>query len=304
MREALRLAVVIGVIQGVFEWLPISSEGNVALYLTVIEGLPEGASVQYALFLHAGTALAAAVYYREEVGTVLRTLPGWGPGMAFADRDHADLTFLVVATISSALVGIVAYLALDAVVNAVAGGAFVALIGVLLVGTGVVQWTATRSDDTTQADGGTAPGGNIAPGGLDTAFGERAIANVPDALLVGVLQGLAILPGVSRSGTTVSALLLRGFEEEIAFRLSFLLSIPAALGAAVLVLLDTGLPTIGPAPAALALGTSAVVGYATIGGLMGIVRRVAFWVVCVLLGILAVVGGLFTSGLLTGPLLG
>ncbi|WP_276257957.1 undecaprenyl-diphosphate phosphatase [Haloglomus litoreum] len=295
MREALRLAVVIGILQGVFEWLPVSSEGNVALYLTVVEGLPEGAAVQYALFLHAGTALAAAVYYRDELGTVLRTLPDWGPGMAFADHDHADVTFLLVATVASGVVGIAAYLALDAIVSAVAGGAFVALIGVLLVGTGVVQFAATRREAGAETDGGTATAGTVGGGGLDTAFGEREVANVPDGLLVGVLQGLAILPGVSRSGTTVSALLLRGFEEEVAFRLSFLLSIPAALGAAALVLLDTGVPTIGPLPAAIALVTSAVVGYATIDGLMRLVRRVAFWLVCLLLGALAIVGGVFVG---------
>jgi undecaprenyl-diphosphatase len=295
MREALRLAVVIGVIQGIFEWLPVSSEGNVALYLAVVEGVPEGASVQYALFLHVGTALAATVYYRDELWAVLRTLPSWNLRMAFADREHADLTFLAVATVASGIVGIVAYLALEAVVSAVAGGAFVALIGVLLVGTGLVQWTATRGDGEPRADGGAVAGTASGADGFATALGERELANVPDALLVGVLQGLAILPGVSRSGTTVSALLLRGFREEVAFRLSFLLSIPAALGAGVLVVLDTGVPGIGLLPAALALVTSAVVGYATIDGLLRLVRRVAFWLVCVALGGLAVVGGVLVG---------
>jgi undecaprenyl-diphosphatase len=294
MREALRVAVVIGLIQGVFEWLPVSSEGNVALYLTVVEGRPETVAVQYALFLHAGTALAATVYYREEIATVLRTLPDWGPRMAFADRDQADLTFLAVATVASGLVGIAAYLALEAIVSAVAGGAFVALVGVLLVVTGIVQWAAQRGE--ARPDGGTvADTESDAAIDVDPDLGERTIATLPDALLVGVLQGLAILPGVSRSGTTVSALLLRGFRPEIAFRLSFLLSVPAALGAGLLVVLDTGVPGIGLLPAGLALATSAIVGYATIDGLLRVVRRVAFWVVCLLLGGLAVVGGVLAG---------
>jgi undecaprenyl-diphosphatase len=296
MREALRVAVVVGLIQGIFEWLPVSSEGNVAIYLTVVEGLPGDAAVRYALFLHAGTALAATVYYREELATVARALPDWSPRMAFADREHADLTFLAVATVSSGVVGIAAYLALEAIVTAVAGGAFVALVGALLVVTGVVQWAATRGEDAVQPDGGTAtgeaPGG---AGGFGASLGERRIANVPDALLVGVLQGLAILPGVSRSGTTVSVLLLRGFRAETAFRLSFLLSIPAALGAGALVVVDTGVPGIDPLPAALALAVSALVGYATIDGLLRVVRRVAFWLVCVALGTLAVVGGVLAG---------
>ncbi|MFO7925617.1 undecaprenyl-diphosphate phosphatase, partial [Natronomonas sp.] len=109
----------------------------------------------------------------------------------------------------------------------------------------------------------------------------------------GGLQGLTILPGISRSGTTVSVMLLRGYEGPASLRLSFLLSIPASLGAALLVVVTGGgLPGISPLVAVVALSTSAVVGYLTIDALMSIVDRVAFWLVCVGLGGLAVVGGL------------
>jgi undecaprenyl-diphosphatase len=266
--ETLRIAFIVGLLQGVFEWLPISSEGNVSLYLTVVEGLPAEAAVRYSLFLHAGTAVAAVAYYRGDVADLLRALPDWRPRAAFEAGDRADTTFLAAATLVSGGVGIAAFLALEAVVSEVSGGVFVALVGVLLVLTGVVQ--------------------RVAEGSL----GNRETPMALDALLVGILQGLAILPGVSRSGTTVSALLLRGYEAPVAFRLSFLLSIPAALGAGVLALLDAGFPDIGVAAAVLALATSALVGYATIDGLLRIVSRVAFWAVCVGLGTLAVVGGL------------
>ncbi len=269
--ERLRVAVVVGILQGVFEWLPVSSEGNVALYLAVVEGLPSDAAVRYSLFLHAGTAVAALAYYRDDVGDLLSGLrSGVEPdadgtsGRGSAPRMEAR--FLLVATLVSGLVGVGAYLALSELVSAVAGGAFVALVGALLVGTGLVQ--------------------RLAAGRL----GTRKTPTLPDAALVGVLQGLAVLPGVSRSGTTVSALLLRGYAGPAAFRLSFLLSIPAALGAGALAVADAGLPTPG-LPALLALATSAVVGYATIGVLLRIVRRVAFWGVCVGLGTLAVLGG-------------
>jgi undecaprenyl-diphosphatase len=266
--DALRLAFVVGLLQGVFEWLPISSEGNVSLYLTVVEGLPAEAAVRYSLFLHAGTAVAAVAYYRGDVADLLRGLPAWRPHGAFEAGRRADTTFLAAATLVSGVVGITAFLALEALVSEVSGGVFVALVGVLLVFTGVVQ--------------------RVAEGSL----GNRETPTGVDAVLVGALQGLAILPGVSRSGTTVSALLLRGYEAPVAFRLSFLLSIPAALGAGVLALLDAGFPDIGVAAAGLALATSAVVGYATIDGLLRVVSRVAFWAVCVGLGTLAVVGGL------------
>lgn len=267
MEELLR-AVVVGVLQGVFEWLPISSEGNVALYLTVVEELDPDTAVRYALFLHAGTAVAATAYYRDEVVRLARRGASWRPGTAVEGGAGADLAFLVTATVVSGLVGVGAYLGLAELASAVAGGAFVAGIGVLLVATGVLQRAAA------------------------TALGDRRIPTAGDAVLVGVLQGLAVLPGVSRSGTTVGALLLRGYAAAVAFRLSFLLSIPAAAGAGVLVVLDAGVPTLSPAAAAVALSVSAAVGYATIDGLLRVVERVAFWAVCVGLGILAVVGGL------------
>lgn len=264
--DRLWLALVVGVLQGIFEWLPISSEGNVALYLAVVEGLDPAAATAFALFLHAGTAVAATAYYRGELASLLDDLPRWRPQCR---ERFPDLTFLAVATLVSGMVGIAAYATLVQLFTVLAGGAFVTLVGVLLIATGVVQRVAAAR------------------------LGTREDPGLPDALLVGVLQGLAILPGVSRSGTTVSALLLRGYDAEAAFRLSFLLSIPAAAGAGLLVLLD-GVSTVPLDAALVALAASAVVGYLTIDVLLRIVCRVAFWAVCVGLGILAVGGGLVT----------
>lgn len=261
------LALLVGLVQGVFEWLPVSSEGSVALVLAVVGNATPDAAVRFALFLHGGTAVAAAIFYRGEIAALLRRLPTWRPGRAF-DAERADLTFLVVATLASGAVGAVAYLALEGVASELSGGAFVAVIGALLVGTGLVQRTADAR-----------------------AVQQRRLPDTLDALLVGALQGLALLPGVSRSGTTVSALLLRGHEGEAALRLSFLLSIPAAAGAGLLVLVDEGLPAISPGAAVLALAVSAVVGYLTVDALVRLVERVAFWGVCVGFGLLAVVGG-------------
>jgi undecaprenyl-diphosphatase len=265
--DRLWLAVVVGILQGVFEWLPVSSEGNIAIYLTAVEGLPPGAATEFALFLHAGTALAATVYYRGELAGLLRELPSWRPS---APGATTDLTFLGVATLVSGGVGLSAYAALEELFPALAGGAFIVLVGLLLVATGVLQRVASAR------------------------LGTREEPTLVDAVLVGALQGVAVLPGVSRSGTTVSAMLLRGYDAEASFRLSFLLSIPAALGAGLLVLAD-GVPTLSPAAAVVALAVAAVVGYLTIDALLRVVARVAFWAVCLGLGGLAVVGGLVTA---------
>jgi len=262
------LAALVGLVQGLLEWVPVSSEGAVALVLSLVGNASPDAAVQYALFLHAGTAVAATAFYREELETVLRRLPELRPRSAFEART-ADISFLLVATTASVVVGLSAYALLSALVSDLAGGAFVVLIGVFLLGTGAIQRIADSR--------GTA--------------GRRERPDVLDAVLVGVLQGLAVLPGVSRSGTTVGALLLRGHDGPASLRLSFLLSIPAALGAGVLVVLDTGLPTVSPTAALLALAVSAVVGYLTVGALVALVRRIDFWAVCLGFGALAIVGG-------------
>ncbi|USZ67414.1 undecaprenyl-diphosphate phosphatase [Halorussus salilacus] len=266
-RSAL-VALVAGVLQGVFEWLPISSEGNITVFLTALGSTPE-AAVGFSLFLHAGTAVSAAAYYRAELREVLGALPEWRPRDAFSSEgERATLSFLGVATLASGVVGLTAYATLEAAVSALTGGAFVALVGLLLVGTGVLLRVADNFE-----------------------FGGREDPDLLDALLVGSLQGLAILPGVSRSGTTASALLFRGHDGPSSFRLSFLLSIPAALGAGVLSVADGGVPEVGLDAAALALASAAVVGYLTIDALMRVVERVPFWGVCVGLGALAMLGG-------------
>ncbi|MFB6191977.1 MAG: undecaprenyl-diphosphate phosphatase [Haloarculaceae archaeon] len=262
------LVVVLGVVQGVLEWLPVSSEGSVALVVTVVQGGSPDTATRFALFLHSGTAVAAFVYYRQEVRALLEDLPAWRPATAF-DSETADLSFFAIATLVSGVVGLSVYAALSELASKLTGGAFVALIGVLLVLTGVVQRVSE-----------------------DHGLSNRETPDAFDAALVGVMQGLALLPGVSRSGTTVSALLLRGHEGEESLRLSFLLSIPASLGAGVLVLADVGLPAVSPAAAVLAVAVSAVVGFLTVSALVRLVRRVAFWGVCVGFGSLAVVGGL------------
>jgi len=262
------VAFLAGIVQGVVEWLPVSSQGNLALFLTLVGTSPDIA-LQLALFIQIGTTLSATIYYWDEISAAFQSLPSWRFSTAF-DGSNAITTFVVVASLATGVIGIPLFLfAVDAV-SELAGGLFVALIGVLLIITGIVQKASEQID-----------------------LGNRTDPTLLDAVIVGAFQGLTILPGVSRSGTTVSVLLFRSLEGEAALRLSFLLSIPASLAAGVLTVLRSGgLPGVSPLGAVIALTTAAVVGFATIHLLMRVVKKIPFWLVCFGLGGLAVLGGI------------
>lgn len=261
------VAVVAGVVQGIVEWLPVSSQGNLSIVLTVL-GVSPGDAVQFALFLQAGTTISAVMYYREDILEVLETAPGWRVKSAF-EGPNSMLSFIVIASVATGIVGVPLYIFVVEAVSELAGGVFIAIIGGLLVVTGVVQLVSESMSS-----------------------GMRAEPRFIDALVIGALQGFSILPGVSRSGITTSALLLRQYEAPTALRLSFLLAIPAGIGAGFITMASAGgIPGVSPAAAVIAFVTSAGIGYGMIGALMRVVARVPFWAVCFGLGGLAIIGG-------------
>ncbi len=244
-------AAVVGAIQGVLEWLPVSSEGNLTLFLVSVLGLDPSETLGLAVFLHLGTGLAALAYYRQESWSIIA-------GATQRGRDMR-LRLFVITGLTGA-VGLPIYIYLN--VSTTVGEALLALTGLALIATGLMQ----KHRD---------------------VAGERDASSLswPETLALGVLQGLAIIPGLSRSGITTSAMLLRGFRSDEAFNLSFLMSIPASFAAGFgLMLLDGFQVTTG---AVMAVAVSAVVGYFSIGILVGYAEKTSFWKICVGLGSLA-----------------
>ena len=263
--SSILIAILVGILQGIFEWLPISSEGNLTILLTALGSAPEQA-VRYSLFLHLGTAVAAIGYFRVKIRELFSEIPD----LVSPQRITDEFWFLAVGTLVSGFVGVGAYLLLIEAVAKIEGALLVVFIGVLLIITGLFQRLSTETEEVQAKD-----------------------LSLVDAVLVGIGQGFAVLPGVSRSGTTVGIMLLRGYSGPVSFRLSFILSIPAAIGAGILVLGDAGgIGQVTPLAGVTALVASGAVGYATIDALMRVVEQVSFWLICVLLGGLAVLGGL------------
>jgi undecaprenyl-diphosphatase len=267
-RTELLVGILADAVQGIVEWLPVSSQGNLALFLTAA-GTDPDVALQLALFLQLGTTLSAATYYREDIARALQRVPGWRPGKAY-DEENALISYLLVACAMTALVGIPLYVFAVDLAGELGGAVFAGMIGALLVLTGLARLTAEF-----------------------TRAGDRQQPTLVDSVLVGAVQGVAILPGVSRSGVTSSALLVRRYQPTDAFRLSFLLSIPASVGAAALTVVGAGgLPGFSPESAAAALIVSALIGYLAIGALVWVAERVSSPAVCFVLGGLALLGGL------------
>lgn len=236
-------ALLLGALQGATEFLPVSSSGHLALAQHLIAGFNQPGIV-FDVTLHVGTLLAIVLYF-------WRDLRGLGTCLWRRDRDAAVerrlLLLLVAGSIPTAIIG----LALKDLVEAMFESP--QLVAGMLLATGTLLFIADR----------------YRPG----IRGEASLTTA-DAVLTGIAQGVAIIPGISRSGSTIVALLLRGVSGETAARFSFLLSIPAVGGAALLSLKDA--EHLAPGEWAVYLagaGVALTVGMLAIHVLLGVLRR-------------------------------
>jgi len=208
-------AIVLGVIQGLTEFLPVSSSGHLALAQMIMGIEP---SVTFALGVHAGTALAVLALYGRDVW---RIIVGFFRGIAHRDGSARLALCLVFTSIPAAIVG---FAASDAVEAAFGSPVFVA-IGLLI--SGIVLWvTGSRA--------ASAPGPASASGRLARRSVTERTITYGQALGVGAAQAIAVFPGVSRSGMTISGALGLGFDRSFAAAYSFIASLPVILGAVVL----------------------------------------------------------------------
>jgi len=259
--------VLLALIQGLTEFLPVSSSGHLVLVQTGLGLHQAGMLVDVAL--HVGTLAAVLIAYRKDLLAIGRELVVGRP---------RELLLLAIGTVPAGVVGVVWKDAIEARFAEPRSAAWglCATAGILLAGE--LSRRARGVRDPVGA-AGEAGGGAM-----------RRSPGVLGALAIGLAQALAIWPGISRSGTTITAGLLLGLEPKQAARFSFLLSIPAILGAAVLntpAALEEGAGVPG-AELAFAVGLSGLVGWGALRLLIAFLGRGAFaWfaVYCAALGI-------------------
>jgi len=260
-------AVLLGVIQGLTEFLPVSSSGHLVLFQKIF-GIEEPALL-FDIMLHVGTLVAVFAVLWKDVWAILRKL-------------FQPLTaYLIIATIPTVIIA----LALKDPIEKLFETA--QFLGVCFLITSALLAAAEL----------------LSRRGADN-LKKPGEMNWLDALVIGVMQAIAIVPGVSRSGATLSGALSRRLNRDFAARFSFLLSIPAILGAAVLQLKDIvkggetaaggGIGTGAISMAAMIAGTlsAAVVGFFAVRLMLKIVREKSLWgfaIYTAILGVLVLV---------------
>ena len=192
--EQLIKTIILGIIQGLTEWLPISSTGHLKL---AEHFLDLKTPILFDVILHIGTLIVVLFFFRKDIKNILSALVRFN----FKTEDGKLIPLIIIGTIPTALIGMVLG---DLIENAFQNILPIA-IAFLICGTMLYSSKAGK---------------------------EKADSiDYLTALMIGTAQGIAIIPGISRSGTTIAVAILLGVKREKAFKFSFLLSIPAILGA-------------------------------------------------------------------------
>jgi undecaprenyl-diphosphatase len=237
-------AVVLGVVEGLTEFLPVSSTGH----LTIAEGLlgleVDDASVTaFTAVIQTGAIAAVLLFFRTDI---LRFARGFLGGLRSAEgRRSEDWTFTLAVVLGSLPIGVVGLAARDVIKGDV-------LRSLVTVGIALIVWSAVMV---------------VAERRATQERGESQVT-ITDGLVIGLAQCVALVPGVSRSGATISAGLLRGIDRVTATRLSFFLAIPALTAAGALELPSALGEGVGLGPVVVGTVVSFVVAYASIAFLL------------------------------------
>tara|TARA_Y100000589_G_scaffold62407_1_gene53674 strand:+ start:604 stop:1395 length:792 start_codon:yes stop_codon:yes gene_type:complete len=198
-------AILIGVIQGLTEFLPVSSSGHIELFKEILKTTIEGEeNVMFTVVLHAATALSTIIVFRKEIVQILKGL------FQFTWNDELKFSLKIIASMfPAAIVGVVFKEEIDAFFTGE-----IMLVGLMLLVTGAVLFLADRAKNTSKDVG------------------------LLEAIIIGVSQAIAILPGISRSGATIGTSVLLGIDRTKAAKFSFLMVVPLIFGKMAKLILD------------------------------------------------------------------
>jgi undecaprenyl-diphosphatase len=231
MLDQLANTSILGLIQGLAEWLPISSTGHLKIAEHYL-GLTT--TPLFNLILHLGTLIVVLFYFRTDIKNFLKALAH----LDFKSEYGIMIPLIIVATIPTALIGLIYVEFLENTLQQLL------IIGTTFIIGATLVYTSKLGKENTET------------------------ITITTALIMGIAQGLAIFPGLSRSGATISTALLLGLKREKAFKFSFLLSIPAILGDTIVEAIkqrgQIALSVIGNTELLIAILITIIVGYISI----------------------------------------
>ncbi|MEA3493765.1 MAG: undecaprenyl-diphosphate phosphatase [Candidatus Margulisiibacteriota bacterium] len=244
--------ILLGTIQGLTEFLPVSSSGHLVIFQRLLD-LPH--SIAFDVVVHLATALAVVVYFWKDIIDILVS-------------KRKMIWLLIVGTIITGIIGIAFKDYFESLFSSVrATGGFLILTGVIIM---LGEWLGKGKRDLGQM-------------------------NIWDAILIGLAQGCAIAPGLSRSGATISASLGRNLNRSLAARFSFLLAIPAIAGAGLLQskeIIKAGTVGIGTWPLVLGFIAAFISGLIAIRIFMSIIQKTSirgFAYYCFIIGAIVLI---------------
>ncbi len=268
--------IIIAILQGLFEWLPISSSGQVMIVSVNFFGIPPEQAFSLSIWMHLGTTLAVLIKLRKDYIHIIKSML---PRRFEVDgSDIKKRNWLIYATIGTAITAIPLYFLFKFVItegfDATQGDIITLFISGFLIVTGIVLLVYKKKF------------GNKT---IDTISNRELIK---DSSVSGLIQGIAILPGISRSGFTVSTLIFENYTQEHSLKLSFLMSVPVALASIGMdIIFGEGsvFGTIDIFTILIITVVSFIVGYLSMELLLKIAQKINFSYFCILYGILSFV---------------
>ena len=210
----LDIAIILGVVQALTEFLPVSSSGHLVVFQTILDA--DNASVAFDVFLHLATLLVVIVYLRREIFQILKALVS-------KDQNGTQARTLVLLVLLATIPGAVVGLGFKDLIHQMFKSPKVVSVGFFI--TTALLLAADRKQQSARE--------SLTTQDKNTYF-DWPLPSFLQALLIGIAQAIAITPGISRSGSTIAASLLLCLPVKTALKFSFLISVPAILGAGLL----------------------------------------------------------------------
>jgi undecaprenyl-diphosphatase len=269
---ALFQALVLGIVQGVTAWIPVSSKTQVILFANYFYNINFMEALSFALLVHTGDLIATFYLFRKEIAGFVAIKPRLDDlkAMESADPERSLFWFVVISVIFSGLVGLPLFLATKKGFSDLPGTLFLAIVGVILVVLGLIMWRSSRQSQN-QAEGR-----------------EKKRISLMDTILAGCAQGLSVVPGVSRSGITESLLLLRGYAPYEAVRLSFFMSLPMILLSILTFFTMEGFGTITLSVAVIGIVAAFIASIITMRVMLTAAEKVKFYYFNIAIGLIAI----------------